>query len=263
MNTFPNIAKPGFRVLACCALVALASCTSSAFMNLDPWTGSVKEKPDDAWVSGGKYRGSAITSSAPSEPAEHGNGENSQPSSGAAQSGDLGGLQSASSDEKPLLAWDGDVVDGPQVGKVVERADPARGLDPAPGGRTYLLQLYQQVLDERDSLEDEVHALRKALSEAQARLDSTAKDTAKLSKRVDALAADVSRLSAENDDLAARLATAQIRRLEAEKMLLEARIEWYHDQDKAESTGDLTPSLATGSDTRAAGAPRTAQGGRP
>ena len=236
-----------------CAAALSASCNSSAFMNLDPWPGSVREQQSDAWLSGGRYGQGAIVAS--DVPAYDGDGDAGASTDGQERDPALGGLEPAPPGEEPLLTWDGDVIDGPKRGEVVEREDPARGLEPNPGGRTYLLQLYQDVIDERDHLEDEVRALRKALGEAQAQLDDHSASTTGLSTRLDALDAEVERLAAENEDLAARLATAQIRRLEAEKLLLEARIDWYRTLEGEDATtgSELGPDgspISAGSDTR-------------
>ncbi len=48
----------------------------------------------------------------------------------------------------------------------------------------------------------------------------------------DALEAERARLQEENFDLAGRLVTAQIRRLESEKILLESKIEWQRLEEK-------------------------------
>jgi len=246
----PTTLRAAAATLAC----ALSACATPAFLSVDPWPAQMPEEQSDAWLSGGRYSEGAIEpgDAVGSQPArsggDHQNGKAAQ-ATGAKPP--LGRHETAPQGSEPLLAWDGDVVDGPKRGEVVERDDPARGLDPAPEGqRVFLLQLYQDVLDERDHLADEVRALQKALGEAQARLDETSASTTGLSNRLEALAAEVERLGAENDDLAARLATAQIRRLEAEKFLLEARIDWYRSTAQAEpaelGAGDFDPRGANG-----------------
>ena len=232
-------------VLAAASL-AVSGCSSSAFMSMDPWPGSMREQQSDAWLSGGRYgEGSIVASDVPVAVADQTTTSNltNTPSTSTPE---LGGLEPAHPSEEPLLAWDGDVIDGPERGAVVERDDPTHGLEPSPGGRTYLLQLYQDVLDERDKLEDEVRALRKAIGEAQARIDDSSASTSGLAQRMDSLEAEVNRLAAENEDLAARLATTQIRRLEAEKMLLEARIDWYRMQEAPVSNELMAEPMSTG-----------------
>jgi hypothetical protein len=89
------------------------------------------------------------------------------------------------------------------------------------GGRMYILELYQSVIEERDSLSAEVAALttelermRQTLLEADARITE-------LEGEVESLTIERQQLIDDNMELAARLTTAQIRRLQTEKILLE------------------------------------------
>jgi hypothetical protein len=120
-----------------------------------------------------------------------------------------------------LYARDGSVVSG--------AASPSndvaqRELAPSETGRTYILELYQRALDERDTLRRELDALGAELSTAQTALTQRESETKDLQARFAELEARLQRAVDENVDLAARLVTAQIRRLQAEKVLLEARI---------------------------------------
>lgn len=133
----------------------------------------------------------------------------------------------------PLLGWDGGVVDGPEDGAVVESQDPRHGLEPSLEGRMHIIELYQQVLDERDSLLGEVEALTAALQKAQTMLHQTQESAASLEARIAALEEGHRSLLAENQEIAGRLTTAQIRRLEAEKLLLESRIAWHRERLQA------------------------------
>ncbi|MFT5291105.1 MAG: hypothetical protein ACI8QS_002248 [Planctomycetota bacterium] len=240
----------GFRLLCNACLIGIsalsfAGCKSNAFLSLDPWAESVHEQPSDAWMSGGRYASGAIVSSDPPPYVAEEEGRLATAGQSAEKNTVLGGLEPAPRGTAPLLAWDGDVIDGPTPGTVVEREDLTNGLETAPGGRMYLLQLYQDVLDERDVLSDEVRALRKALGDAQARIDDTSASTSGLSTRLDMLESEVERLVTENEDLAGRLTTVQIRRLEAEKMLLEARIDWYRNRASEEDADELGPTGTT------------------
>lgn len=125
---------------------------------------------------------------------------------------------------EPLLyARDGSVVDA-SAAESEEPGTAARREVGGETGRMYLLELYQQVIDERDSLSREVYALRAdleaqsgALGQSQARvieLEGTLRQQGEQSQR----------LGVENQDLAARLTTAQIRRLQAERLLLEHKL---------------------------------------
>lgn len=127
--------------------------------------------------------------------------------------------------EAPLYAWDGGVVDGAPQGRVAEQEGTPRGLETPPAGRMHIIELYQQVLDERDALASEVEFLRKGLEETRVALEARTKESQDLTAQVAALEAARSGLMNDNKDIAARLVQAQIRRLEAEKLLLETRIE--------------------------------------
>ncbi|MEW6073167.1 MAG: hypothetical protein AB1726_11335 [Planctomycetota bacterium] len=132
----------------------------------------------------------------------------------------------------PLLSWSGEVVDGQPPGSVVEIDGERRGLG-KPGERWRIIELYEAALEERDALAEEVRTLEATLERVYALLDQSEASGLALTGRITALEAEVDRLRQESGDLAARLTTAQIRRLEAEKMLLEARIETYRQRDAA------------------------------
>lgn len=127
--------------------------------------------------------------------------------------------------EAPLYSWDGGVVDGAPQGRVTAQDGTPRGLETPPAGRMHIIELYQAVLDERDSLATEVERLRKGLQETTLALEAKTRATEELSARVAALEASYKELSEDNQSIAARLVQAQIRRLEAEKMLLETKLE--------------------------------------
>jgi len=120
--------------------------------------------------------------------------------------------------------WDRGVVDAPAQGRVQPQEGPPRGLDPL-SGRTHIIELYQQAVDERDALATKHEELRKALLEATTTLELRGRENADLTARVAALESAQAELAGENEALAARLVQAQIRRLEAEKLLLETRLE--------------------------------------
>ena len=121
-----------------------------------------------------------------------------------------------------LYARDGSAVQG--AGSVA--AEPPRHDAGVPGAsRMSLLELYQKALEEKENYVREVQALQASVehaSETQAQLQRE-RDEART--RVAALEEETLRARADNADLAARLVTAQIRRLEAEKLLLETRLE--------------------------------------
>ncbi|MEM7306778.1 MAG: hypothetical protein AAF682_08910 [Planctomycetota bacterium] len=119
---------------------------------------------------------------------------------------------------------DGGVVPAEAEG-ATEVAASTHGVEPTESGRLYILELYQQVLDQRDSLEIEVGALQSELEAAKMRIAQLEGTTSTSSTAVTELEQENQLLRSENRDLAARLTTAQIRRLEAEKLLLETKIE--------------------------------------
>ena len=104
---------------------------------------------------------------------------------------------------------------------------PQRGVEPPGESRTYLLELYQQAVEEKDRLTLEVEALESQLAGLQATNASLSDDKQKVEAEVVALRTERDRLQSEGFELAERLATAQIRRLEAEGLLLETALETY------------------------------------
>jgi hypothetical protein len=146
--------------------------------------------------------------------------------------------------EAPLYAWDGGIVDGAPQGEVRQDRSTPRGLETPPAGRMHIIELYQQVLDERDALSDEVALLRKQLEETSLALEARTKSGSELESRVAALEASHKELLEDNHAIAARLVTAQIRRLESEKLLLETRIEM--ERQKAEAAAQAAQQLKAG-----------------
>lgn len=99
----------------------------------------------------------------------------------------------------------------------------------------HILELYQAVLDERDSLALEVKALTAALEKSETGLGEARRSSSELETRIAALEEAKEALLRQNQELAARLTTAQIRRLEAEKLLLETRIAWQRQRGEKEA----------------------------
>lgn len=125
-----------------------------------------------------------------------------------------------------LYARDGTPVSASGPSGAQEPSGPlsARDLAGGQGGRMYILELYQNVIEERDVLSHEVLALGDELERARQALLSADQRGMELETRLAAAAEENQRLAAENVDLAGRLTTAQIRRLQAEKILLEQRL---------------------------------------
>lgn len=130
-----------------------------------------------------------------------------------------------------LYARDGSVVQT-DAHASVQAPTPASGRAPQEGSRTFMLELYQKAIDEKEALALEIKNLEATLEKSRNELAAAVKDKDELQKKHDALEAERARLQEENFDLAGRLVTAQIRRLEAEKILLESKIEWQRLEEK-------------------------------
>jgi len=120
-----------------------------------------------------------------------------------------------------LYSRDGGVVSAPAPGEL--RPSTASGA-PLSGGedsRMRIIELYQQVLDERDALRREVGDLSALLEKHQAMLTELDVQAQSAQRAFDAQRLELERSAGEARELADRLATAQIRRLELEHQLLE------------------------------------------
>jgi hypothetical protein len=128
-----------------------------------------------------------------------------------------------------LYARDGTPLDG-KTGPQAPAAEPAtRDLAPSESGRMYILELYQKAIDERDGLRRELATLGADLAQAKSQLTQGQEQQTGLQARIAQLEADNKLRVEENIDLAARLVTAQIRRLQVEKILLEQRLAQKND----------------------------------
>lgn len=142
---------------------------------------------------------------------------------------------------KVLYARDGSVVSTEPAGAArseVTRADgarsgsePARELGDRSGSRVYMLELYQKALEDRSALALQVQSLEAELDHARAACNDGDKVRDGLRTQMDALMKERDQLRAESLDLATRLTTTQLRRLEAEKKLLEMQIETQRRED--------------------------------
>lgn len=138
-----------------------------------------------------------------------------------------GPVQTAPAGERVLYARDGSVVGGVSNAprqKAAPAATPSHELGPDEGGRMYILELYQNVIEERDRLALENQDLAAALDKTQTALEASRAEVAGLRELVRSLEDEKQMLVDDNLQLAARLTTAQIRRLQSEKILLQSRI---------------------------------------
>lgn len=213
-------------LIICCAsatLLGLAACIMPPSM----YERATWGPPSESWQEQGRYR---QAERAP-EPEPVRAPELARPKPGPSYStsvdpyAELPESVQVPTPEPPLYGWDGGVVDGAPQGRVSEQEGTPRGLETPPAGRMHIIELYQQVLDERDALASEVEILRKGLEETSLALEAKTKESLDLGAQVASLEAAHAGLMSDNRDIAARLVQAQIRRLESEKLLLETRIE--------------------------------------
>ena len=130
-----------------------------------------------------------------------------------------------------LYARDGSVVQADGRAST-QRSGPAGERLPPEGSRTFMLELYQKAIDEKEALALEIKNLEVTLEKSRSELTAALKLTEELQKKHAALEAERARLQEEGFDLAGRLVVAQIRRLESEKILLESKIEWQRLEEK-------------------------------
>lgn len=127
-------------------------------------------------------------------------------------------------------AWErrsfGGVVEPAPPGEVTWSSWPAHESDAEPqGSRMFLLERYQEVVDERDGMSREIMGLNAMIDAMNARVATLEVELSAANTTCTNRQAEINRLKAENTDLAEHLTTAQIARLEAERILLEQSIE--------------------------------------
>ena len=142
-----------------------------------------------------------------------------------------------------LYGRDGSPVTAQPAGTVVNDRAPTHELEEPDGSRMYILELYQQAIEARESLEMEVEALTAALDKANDALEQSAYQNDEMKKLVEKQAGQIERLENQGLGLASRLTTAQIRRLEAEKLLLEAKLEWQRLQETLRQQESRDPEI--------------------
>jgi hypothetical protein len=142
-----------------------------------------------------------------------------------------------------LYARDGSPVQGPVDGRVVASKTNLSHDVEQGGSRLYLLELYQTAMDEKDELNVELNSLDQMLQ----RSDLYNQELEARILSMDSELADARLLIAElqqnSIELAGRLTTAEIRRLETKKQLLEHRLEWERAAAQVQSTPLSQPAL--------------------
>lgn len=215
MKTIPVALSAGL------ALTVLAACiVPPSMFERASWG-----PPPEYWQENGRYRAE--------EPSAAPTGTENAPETAAAEEPAAAKPAPAPGGEAPLYSWDGGVVDGAPQGVSTAQGEP-RGIETPTPGRTHIVELYQQVKDDRDALAEEVELLRKSLEQTTLALEEETRKSDDLSARLAALEVSHREMMEDNQAIAARLVQAQIRRLEAEKMLLETRIE-LEKQKEAEA----------------------------
>lgn len=127
-----------------------------------------------------------------------------------------------------LVGWDGSVVGASAPGSVTTTTKPINGGVAAQdgGSRSTLLDLYTDAANDREILTRRSEDLSIALEMSETRAADLQEQLKSLQIAYDELGKEKQGSDQATFDLAARLETAQIARLEAERALLEATIEW-------------------------------------
>ncbi len=131
-----------------------------------------------------------------------------------------------SASEPRLYARDGSIVNAQSPGTVAMTPSTGQSAAVDDGSRWTLLEQYQATIQENESLEFELEALTRALEQSEARETGLATEITGLEAKIAGLGQRVEVLEGHNLELASRLTTAQIRRLQSEKLLLEAKLDW-------------------------------------
>ncbi len=125
---------------------------------------------------------------------------------------------------------DGSPVGASAPGAVVQTRHPMNdGVATGPtvgGSRDTILDKYLAVVDELETLRPENEDLHLALEMSEMRANDFSEQLKSMQIAYDDLGKSKQAADSQTYELAARLATAQIARLEAERALLEATLEW-------------------------------------
>jgi len=154
--------------------------------------------------------------------------------------------QPAMGDNSALMGWNGEVSASSGEGqRRMASGQPKHGLEPQVQGRMHILNLYQEVLDERDSLLIELQRLNSALREGEQLLTQLRASEKEYGLRLSSLEEVKRTLVAQNRELSSRLTLAQIRRLESDKLLLETQIAMHTNAPKGTPEDGADPMLVT------------------
>lgn len=126
-----------------------------------------------------------------------------------------------------LYGRDGSPVGASPSGEVVQSPEKINsGVETAGGSRAVLLDLYSKLMTDHDELLADFDAVAEENEAATKTMSRQAGRIAELEGQVATLTKRNSDLESSQLELAGRLAQAQIGRLEAERALLEASLEW-------------------------------------
>ena len=135
------------------------------------------------------------------------------------------------------------VVEPAKPGEVTWSSWPAHESDAEPqGSRMFLLERYQGVVDERDGMAREIMGLNAMIDAMSGQIAALEVDLSASNTTSESRWGEIERLMAENTALAERLTTAQIARLEAERILLEQSIERIQVEALVNGTKPTTPA---------------------
>jgi hypothetical protein len=138
----------------------------------------------------------------------------------------------------------GGVVEPAPQGEVTRSGWPQHESEAEPqGSRMFLLERYQEVVDERDSMAREIMGLNAMIESARNGMNELRVELSASNTTCDERQANIERLMVENTALAERLTIAQIARLEAERILLEQSIERIQIDALVNGVKTTTPEL--------------------
>ena len=146
----------------------------------------------------------------------------------------------------------GGVVEPAAQGEVTRSGWPQHESEAEPqGSRMFLLERYQEVVDERDSMAREIMGLNAMIESARDDMNKLRVELSASNTTCDERQTSIEKLMAENTALAERLTIAQIARLEAERILLEQSIEKIQIDAIVNGVKSTTPeSNTTGATSR-------------
>ena len=150
------------------------------------------------------------------------------------------------------------VVEPAKPGEVTWSSWPTHESEAGPqGSRMFLLERYQGVVDERDSMAREIMGQNAMMEALNGRIATLEVELSAANTTCTSRQGEINRLMAENTILAEHLTTAQIARLEAERILLEQSIERIQVEALMKGANTQTSATTTFETTAAEMTPGT------